>query len=69
MTIKLIDFYVDINQIIKIEFIFDCTGRVTKGKTKFWAKKKKKKKCLDLGSNLGPPAWQHEMLGNDLFFT
>ena len=40
MTIKLIDFYVDINQIIKIEFIFDCTGRVTKGKTKFWAKKR-----------------------------
>ena len=46
MTIKLIDFYVDTNQIIKIEFIFDCTGRVVKGKTKCWAKIKKKRNAL-----------------------
>ena len=32
-------------------------------------KNEEKKKCPDQGSNLGPPAWQHEMLDNDLLST
>ena len=34
-------------------------------KKKLLSKNKEKKKCLDRGSNLGPPAWQLEMLENN----